>query len=605
MLPADTDAATAKDDAQLRFFLGWILAVMSVGIVLLTMVVVLSDSLVLRRLVVLGLVGTVVALAAASLSRNVKLSGGILLLGIWAFTAFNSVAFSGVHSAPNAFFAFSIVMTGWLMRRRALIACTLASMGWLIALALAEHHGLFVPTPRAGAMNVLIVYLVAMPVFAFMTWGMRSILVSRRLQTQRLLEAQQQKAKELEQSEAALQAWMENMPAALVSLDMQLNLVRCNTRYAEMFGSTRQQLTGRNIDSYMSKEVLDQVRGPVEAVLRGQAQTFRRFSVHPVTHAVTWLESRVMPFFVEGVQMGLDGIYVDVTEMVEAEAKIRGLNASLEKRVEARTEELSQARSALQESRDELLRSQAKAGLSAMVASVSHELGTPIGNSVLVASTFADLARKLQFDLAQGSLRKSELKALSDMLIEGGQQLKTNLDRADALLRNFKQVSADQASEQRRSFDLSAVVAEVVGSLAPSLRRTPHRVEIDIAPGLVMDSLPGPVGQVLINLINNSLLHAFDPTVAGVVKIAARPDASRVVITLQDNGNGMTEEVRTRLFEPFFSTKIGKGGTGLGMGIVETIVRKSLGGTMSVKSEIGHGTLVEIDLPVIAPLNNL
>jgi signal transduction histidine kinase len=258
----------------------------------------------------------------------------------------------------------------------------------------------------------------------------------------------------------------------------------------------------------------------------------------------------------------------------------------------------------LQTSREELLRSQAKASLSALVASVSHELSTPIGNGVLVASTLRDTSLKLQQQLQDNQLRRSTLTELNASLNEGSRLLLSNLARAETLLKNFKQMSADQVSEQRRTFDLAKVISEVVVSLNPSLKRQPHTVVQEVPEGISMDSLPGPLGQVVINLINNAYMHAFEGRSEGLLTISAQATDDFVTLRFIDNGVGIAPEVLPNLFEPFFSTKIGDGGTGLGMSIVESIVRKSLGGSMTVQSTLGAGTTFEVRLPKRAPHTN-
>jgi len=116
-----------------------------------------------------------------------------------------------------------------------------------------------------------------------------------------------------------------------------------------------------------------------------------------------------------------------------------------------------------------------------------------------------------------------------------------------------------------------------------------------------MDSYPGPLGQVAINLINNAYLHAFEEGQAGELRIQARQEGDQVRIEFRDNGRGMSPEALDKLFLPFFSTKIGKGGTGLGMAIVQTLSSKTLGGSVSVASEPGQGTCVTVLLPLCAP----
>jgi signal transduction histidine kinase len=309
----------------------------------------------------------------------------------------------------------------------------------------------------------------------------------------------------------------------------------------------------------------------------------------------------LVPELVQGRVTGLFAQLTDVTDKVAASEEIRELNSTLERRVQERTAALETALETLQRAQEELARSETKAAMSTIVASVSHELSTPLGNSLMTASTLVDHSRKFQQTLDSGDLRRSELNTFVAQVNDGNGLLLRNLQRAVDLLRNFRQVANDSASEQRREFDLAGLVAEVLDTLAPSLKRHPHRIEQHIAPDIRMDSLPGALGQVVINLTNNAYLHAFDGRTNGVLRIDATVQGDQVVLRFEDNGVGIAPEHLERLFEPFFSTKQGKGGTGLGMGIVDNLVRKALGGSISVTSTVGQGSCFELHLPMSAP----
>ena len=281
--------------------------------------------------------------------------------------------------------------------------------------------------------------------------------------------------------------------------------------------------------------------------------------------------------------------------------QVQDLNETLEERVEQRTSELQQALLELRQSQDDLAHSEARATLSTLIASVSHELGTPLGNGKMVASTLAEQTQAMAQELRCGQLKRSALDTYVGQVSDGVGLLERNLERAVELLGNFRQVAADQASEQRRVFNLSTVVGEILHSLSPSLKHQPHRIEVDIADNIVMDSQPGALGQIIINLVNNAYLHAFEGRTKGVLTIDARLAADQVTLTVADNGIGMSPELLDKLFEPFFSTKIGKGGTGLGMAIVQNLVSKALGGRVSVVSAMGQGTRFELVFPRVLP----
>ncbi len=314
-----------------------------------------------------------------------------------------------------------------------------------------------------------------------------------------------------------------------------------------------------------------------------------------------WVAAVLATVFV-ALMLGFSGlISVAWKRQDESVQALQRAHETLETRIAERTAELEQAMHQLQGFQDELTKSEARATISTLVASVSHELNTPIGNSVMVATTLKDQARALLRQVEAGSVKRSDFADFLHRLDDGTSMIESNLQRTEGLLRTFRQVSADQASEQRRSFDLRQVLLEVLKTLEPSIKRHPHRVVLTVPEGIAMDSLPGPIGQVAINLINNAYLHAFDGRTDGLLEIRAVQDGQQVRLSFVDNGAGMSAEQLAHLFEAFFSTKIGQGGTGLGMAIVENLVTKSLGGSITVQSTPGQGSRFDVVLPLVLP----
>jgi PAS domain S-box-containing protein len=244
-----------------------------------------------------------------------------------------------------------------------------------------------------------------------------------------------------------------------------------------------------------------------------------------------------------------------------------------------------------------LASSETRAAMSTLVASVAHEMATPLGNSLMAASTLTDQTREFRNLLNEGKLKRSEMVAFMENIELGSALVQRNLDRANALIKNLRQVAADQASEQQRHFELAAVMVELLQTLSPSIRRHAHKLVTDIEPGIWMDSQPGPIGQIIVNLVNNAYMHAFDGVAQGVLRISARQRDEWVDIEVRDNGVGIAREHLEQLFKPFFSTKIGQGGTGLGMAIVQNLVTKTLQGSLNVESSPGEGTAFFITLP--------
>ncbi|MBI1206766.1 MAG: hypothetical protein GC191_05690 [Azospirillum sp.] len=263
--------------------------------------------------------------------------------------------------------------------------------------------------------------------------------------------------------------------------------------------------------------------------------------------------------------------------------------------------ELEQAFRALRDAQETLVASEKMASLGALVAGVSHEINTPLGIGLTGASMIEERLRILSGLVDSGTLKRSQLNEFLTAVREAACLLSANLQRAVELIQNFKQVAVDRASGERRCFDLADYVEEVLGSLGLQLKRTPHTIEIDCPPGIVIDSYPGAVSQILSNFVMNALLHAFDPNRPGRMTVAARLiEDDQVELRFSDNGHGIPQGHLSRIFEPFFTTKRGMGGTGLGLNIVHNLVTGTLKGQISVDSADGRGTSFRITFPRFA-----
>ncbi|MBI1770864.1 MAG: HAMP domain-containing histidine kinase [Burkholderiales bacterium] len=180
--------------------------------------------------------------------------------------------------------------------------------------------------------------------------------------------------------------------------------------------------------------------------------------------------------------------------------------------------------------------------------------------------------------------------------------LMRTLGMARELIRSFKQVAVDQSSSHRRQFDLRVALEELIVTLTPMYKNTTYRLVTEFAPGIVMDSYPGPLGQIMTNFMTNALTHAFEGRETGEMHLSTQllPD-HQVKIIFADNGIGMTEQIQKRVFDPFFTTKLGQGGSGLGMNIAYNLVTGVLGGEIQLESKSNEGTRFILIIPLVAP----
>jgi signal transduction histidine kinase len=244
------------------------------------------------------------------------------------------------------------------------------------------------------------------------------------------------------------------------------------------------------------------------------------------------------------------------------------------------------------------------ASLGRLVAGVAHELNTPIGNIVMVASAQQEVAQGLSQAAAAGSLTRTTLAAMVGRIEEGAGLMLVSSRRAADLIQNFKQVAVDQTTDQLRKFDLGRQMAEVLSVITHVVAKTPIRLVQQLEPGIAMHSYPGPLGQVLSNLVMNAVKHGFNDTQPGTITVTCAREGERARITVTDDGVGIAPENIGKIFDPFFTTKLGQGGTGLGLHISHNMVYGPLGGRLTVQSTPGVATTFTLLLPFDAPGSN-
>ena len=249
-----------------------------------------------------------------------------------------------------------------------------------------------------------------------------------------------------------------------------------------------------------------------------------------------------------------------------------------------------------------LIAQEKMAALGSLVAGVAHELNTPIGNGMLTATALQERTNEMSAKMHSAQFRRSELVSFINLCQDAATLIVRGLQSAADLISSFKQVAVDQTSAQRRRHDLEQTTREIVATMASKIRKAGHTLTVEVPPGIEIDGYPGAYGQVITNLVDNALLHAYGERRGGNMKLCAmRVSANYAQVQFSDDGAGIPQANLRRIFEPFYTTKLGQGGSGLGLNISYNIVTSLLGGEISVRSMEGQSTTFVIDLPLSAP----
>lgn len=391
-----------------------------------------------------------------------------------------------------------------------------------------------------------------------------------------------------------LQMVIDTVPAVINVKDRQLRYVLMNRYMAGIFGIEPADAIGQTTADLMSRYGAEKTDENDKRVLsRGKELGFYEEEYRDSTGNMRqWLVNKLPILDMAGDIEHIVTVALDIGERKGVELEMRKAKDAAESALRN-----------LRETQNSLIEAEKLAALGRLVAGVAHEVNNPVGISLTVASALERKTANFTAEVARGELRRSSLTDFLETSRDASSQLVANLNRAAELIQSFKQVAADRNYSDQRSFDLGDLTEQVVMSLRPGLRKHNLTLNVDCQPNLMMNSYPGPYGQVLTNLFLNSVAHAFPDGKPGVVEIQVRESGKdNVEILFSDNGCGMSLDVRRRAFDPFFTTRRDQGGTGLGLHIVYSIVTNRLGGRLDLDSEPNGGTRIQMILPRVAPL---
>ena len=387
----------------------------------------------------------------------------------------------------------------------------------------------------------------------------------------------------------ALRLIYDTAPIGLACLSLECRYLQINQRLTEICGISVEDHLGRSV-----RECVPALADSVEAIVRSIVETGepvigievagqRADRIEERYWVTYWHPLRAQSGEIVAVNVAAE----EITERKRAEREVRDARDAAETALQH-----------LRETQDSLIEAEKLAALGRMVAGVAHEVNSPVGIGLMVATTLQQKAAEFAAEAARGNLRRSSLNAFLDLVQDATAQLVNNLSRSAERIQSFKQLALDQGEAHRRNFDASELAEQVLWHLTRELKQYAITLNLHCEPGLVMDSYPGPFGQVLTHLVVNAMTHAFPDGLDGTIDIrisAAGPN--HVELRVADNGCGMAPEIRRLAFDPFFTTRRHYGATGLGLHIAYNIAAEQLGGRLSLESEPGAGTTVQLILP--------
>ncbi|WP_278355657.1 ATP-binding protein [Idiomarina abyssalis] len=303
----------------------------------------------------------------------------------------------------------------------------------------------------------------------------------------------------------------------------------------------------------------------------------------------------------------LDRVQQHISRQRRAEEEASQLNTELERQVTQRTQALKESNSELLKTLEQLhqyqgqlVESEKMASLGDMVAGIAHEVNTPIGLSVTASTLLQDKLTVMQEKFDEKRISTSEFERFLSDCDENLQIIYRNLGRAADLVTSFKQVAVDQSSEVDRDIHIPSFMNDVLISVKPR-RLDPEKFPIRIScpDNLTVRAKAGPLNQVLINLIVNSMVHAFDGYDHGQIDITfGMQNDTELEMVYADNGKGVPSDISRKIFDPFVTTKRGSGGSGLGLHLVYNLVTQVLGGNIHFFSEEKNGVEFIVRFPV-------
>ncbi|MCF6440045.1 HAMP domain-containing histidine kinase [Pseudoalteromonas luteoviolacea] len=285
--------------------------------------------------------------------------------------------------------------------------------------------------------------------------------------------------------------------------------------------------------------------------------------------------------------------------------EIKQLNQNLEEKVNQRTIALREANQELlntlermHQYQNQIVENEKMASLGQMVAGVAHEVNTPIGLGVTGSTLLRDKLADINAAFEQKTLTSKQLERFIHDGIENLDLIYRNLNRAAELISSFKKVAVSQDVEVSSEVNINKLFQAIISSMRAEIDIKNVTWQLSCSEKLTVRTKAGLLQQVFEQLLSNSLIHGFLDLKDNQIYIQVEQHSQTLEIIYQDNGVGVSNAVKKRIFDPFVTTKRGEGGSGLGMHLVYNLITQALGGTIILSDDNKKGTEFIITLPL-------
>lgn len=290
--------------------------------------------------------------------------------------------------------------------------------------------------------------------------------------------------------------------------------------------------------------------------------------------------------------------FIQYIEMIGEQIGLAVENALSFDTIKAQKKELENAYRKLERMQEDLVESRKMAALGNIVAGVAHEINTPVGVGITGITSLLKRSETLDTAIKKKQYAPDDIKDFTRFAIQSGQLVLNNLNRTAELVRTFKQISGTGNTDAFRQTELRPFLRHIADSLKPRLDEKAVNVTIYCDDDLKVATYPRALAQILVNLMTNSIIHGFQNSDHGDIKIKAVVCNGKFELKYQDNGSGINASLLPQIYEPFV-TSSRQAGTGLGLSIVHNIVKQTFNGIITCESHVGQGTRFLISMPLV------